>query len=378
MADGGGGSHAAKRSERDEVPAPNRRLDALARVITGGDVCSAVALHKKTLYISNNNSTKNPSWRSTRKLLHTILTTEGDKKVALEEGKFDEEIAEVIRESITAYTSRTDSAKLRIRPKRGEKPEDTAAREAAKREETKEGYRQRLKRDLAKLIDSLTVDEEGKKLQDEITSALRNKISEDPDRDAPAASGGGIAGEGDSAIIFLKSEEKGKHAEMVIMDTIIDRIENEREEAKTEGREIPTLSKVYVGISKLCCWQCKCAIEVANEVYKTKDGLGIFETAGSSNTDFERDRWVKPHFLGIEGLEEEFNEKFVRKKPPQSRTRAKSSTSPPTSTSESAVDKGEAIAATLTTESEVGDSSRPKSPSGSGSSRAKPSRAITP
>lgn len=77
----------AERLDRtDDTPPADRRLDAIARMITGGDICSAVYFDGENFIISNN--TKNPRltadfFKSVKDILIPSAETPGEESEAV-------------------------------------------------------------------------------------------------------------------------------------------------------------------------------------------------------------------------------------------------------------------------------------------------------
>lgn len=277
--------------EEDEIPAPKRRLDALARIITGGDVCAAITYYNGKIYIANNNSNRSEVLIETLDFLREIVNREPRiTKSEITSEEFKERVQRIARSSIDSWYDRTASF-WRGTP------------EQLKEKRTKKVNR--FRRDLTKVLTSLTADEEeDKKFSEEIRAALGRGIAPNPTEEvmevvagaAAGGGGGGVVEEADDyqGVEFLWSNGK-KHAEMVLADKVLS--------SPAETRR----GKVYMGISKLCCMKCYCALKTLNETFKVtegeEEGKDFFETRGSHYKEYGGE-WIMPDAL--RGMEEKY------------------------------------------------------------------------
>ena len=309
----------------DVVPA-NRRLDSIARLIAGGDTCTAVCFDGKNLLVANNNNT-NPCISSYFTFFRDVLQLKLTLKQMASDQALNAKMNDLVELSIEQYLQQPQYRDIDLRLQtidkiiRGEiNPEERnafVAREIsilqenldkpaiANNKKVKVGIqsrleliqdaaadpvalvnamaehrkvlltrypseeeiaemRYRLRRDVEKVISSLATDSDAKK---RFTEGIREAI-------------GRVGG---AKILIVHGEPKGLHAEMVILDSIINRdgSVNVVDREVKEGRKV-----LYPGVSKLCCLDCHQAIEAFNRAHESK--ARVIEVVGESE--------VKAHF----------------------------------------------------------------------------------
>jgi hypothetical protein len=83
--------------------------------------------------------------------------------------------------------------------------------------------------------------------------------------------------------ILTEEPKSGVHAEVQMLSFLVKAI---------ESGNIPTDGSIYIGISKLCCMNCRVMLDTANEVFKEKNIKVVLEFRGKHDLDFGK--WLPP------------------------------------------------------------------------------------
>ncbi|MCT4635305.1 MAG: nucleic acid/nucleotide deaminase domain-containing protein [Rickettsiales bacterium] len=201
-----------------EVELDSRRLDSIARLITGGTTCAAVAYDGERLLIANNNNEPNEVAKS---FFNFIAEVAQNKKTLSEMKKdqgFHDQMAKFIEEATNEYISRGN-----------------------RREKDIGEFKQRITRDMLKVVSSVATDST-RPFPEEITNALITK-----------------------QIGFITNSKQYVHAEMTMLDALVESPTkfNVRDEKVNKGNK-----PLYIGITKLCCRDCHDAIAAFNKTNK--------------------------------------------------------------------------------------------------------------
>lgn len=194
----------------------DRRLDSIARLITGNTTCAAVAFDGENLLVTNNrNQLNNTAWNFFNFISEvasnpqSLANIKQDKTLGRNMGRF-------IEEAITEYKTRDGW-----------------------REKDVEEFERRISRDILKVVYSLATDSI-RPLPANIKNALATKN-----------------------IDFVINNKKAVHAEMTILDALV----NSSSSFNTKDPDVNVGKKaLYIGITKLCCKNCHDAITAFNNV----------------------------------------------------------------------------------------------------------------
>jgi hypothetical protein len=85
------------------------------------------------------------------------------------------------------------------------------------------------------------------------------------------------------------TKQKPVHAEVQLLSNIVNLLAPSADKPAELKKDVP--QKFYVGISKLCCLNCRVMLEVANEVFKENNIQITLETRGKHDLDFA---WIPP------------------------------------------------------------------------------------
>ena len=239
-----------------------RRLDSFARLITGEDICTAVIFDGKNIRIANNNDHQSELIEKNLALFSAVA----EQRYTLQEISLNHSLQQakssLMQEGITRITKKLNKKKNPIHP--------------YKKQKMIQELEERSTIDLTKIISSLAEDsEQTKKFSDSFKDALMS--------------------ENGGQVLFIRSREKGKHAEMTILDSVI-----MDGKIKIPDEEIVSGRKpLYIGITKLCCLDCQDAITAFNETSKTHrivdSTIDPIETRGTHLGRY--DGWVQPNFV---------------------------------------------------------------------------------
>lgn len=249
-----------------------RRLDSIARLITGNSVCSAVAFDGRDLLYANNNSEETELSSSVFRLLGEVARSR--TPMSEMNARFGKEMERIVDETTSKYFS-----------KKRRKPSPKAFMD----------YRNRMISDINKVVCSLAVDgDPDKKFSPEIIAAL----SEGKIRFVQGISGEVDVGGGRKKTEFV-------HAEMALLDRLVtaDGFGEVAEEEVRDGRK-----PLYLGISKLCCLDCHRAVVALNRnnvaLGRETGVVEVVEVRGEHLGEFP---WLRPGFLKRRtGLEAEY------------------------------------------------------------------------
>jgi hypothetical protein len=281
----------------------SRRLDSLARLITGRDVCAAVAFDGERILFANNNNNntllENPGYSERSVARNVFLLLSYIAKNNLTQAQIDSSPIPQIMENLVS----TAVQEYRLGSKR------VSAADLAL-------YEARIRRDINKLVNSLAIDgDRTKKFPENIREAFKRGIEGSvefvPGREV-IISDKSTGKEEDRSIIV--------HAEMAILDRVItpDAILVRDEDVAT-GRK-----PFYVGITMLCCRDCRNAIVAFNEV-SGKTPVPVtgssppriddvtFHTIGTRGQHLMQFPWGPPRFFELRPAIRAKYEEIVRK-----------------------------------------------------------------
>lgn len=276
----------------ENLEPPERRWDALARMLSSESICIAISIVNKTIYIAANELHNKSQSNKINKSIKTIMNyfhklANGEEFCLKERESVFKEICTLERlkrltrqgeifipnslpQEIAESVLKHDQQEERpsVYKFMYDQGRNAAAAGLAYGEWTK------IYRDFSKLESSIKAKVQGYAEQYEDEDLLT--------QDQLVAL--------KSPYIILKNEISpgGVHAEVQILSCIIDLIQNEK---ITVGKESP--QTFYIGISKLCCLHCRTMIEATNIVLVKKNIPIILETRGHHDLDFG-DKWICP------------------------------------------------------------------------------------
>ncbi len=280
----------------------SRRLDSLARLITGRDVCAAVAFDGERILFANNNNNnsllENHEHPERSIARNVFLLLSYIAKNDLTQSQIDSsEIPEIMENLVSTAVREYKKGFKRI-------PEDLPL------------YETRVRRDINKLVNSLAVDgDETRRFPRSIREAFKRGIE------------GGVEFV-PGREVSIRDSSTGKeedrrvivHAEMAILDRIItsdDILVSDKE--VTAGRK-----PLYVGITMLCCRDCRNAIVAFNEVSsqtpvsatgssppKIQDAS--FHTIGTRGQHLMQFPWGSPRFFELRPAIKAKHDEIVRR-----------------------------------------------------------------
>lgn len=257
----GGFEPSAERTSRN--PAVGyRRLDSIARLITGNSICSAVAFDGENIIYANNKSTATDLSRRVFALLRDVASS--GSRLSEMGARFGMRMEEIVNLTTKGYFS-----------KKRREPSLKVSSE----------YKNRIISDMNKVICSLAVDgDREKRFAPEIISALlRGAIRFVPGTPGRMDVGGG------------RMLDSFTHAEMSLLDVAVteDGFGGVPDRRVREGEK-----PFYLGISKLCCLDCHTAVIALNKDnvdLGSKSGVvEIVEVRGEHLAEFP---WVRPEFF---------------------------------------------------------------------------------
>ena len=241
----------------------SRRLDSIARLITGEDTCAAVAFDGKNILYSNNSGKANPIGQQVFELLSKVAIAER----TIDSIKSDRELnrqMELIAK--TGAHQMAESKKIR----KGSQGKDIL----------KKQYETTLLKDIKKVVSSLATDS-NEKFPEELAQAFK-----DPKR-----------------FEFVSWRNEASlgvvHAEMAILDRVVG-----RDGIEVYDRDVNAGSKpFYIGLTMLCCKDCRNAVVAYNEVSaeESKSGIAddsLFQAVGVRGQHLQKyDNWTPPGFF---------------------------------------------------------------------------------
>ncbi len=242
----------------------SRRLDSIARLITGMDTCAAVAFDGEKILYSNNSGKKNDISRRVFKLLSDIATQEMTVEDISRNKAFNDEMNAI---------AETSAQQMSEEKRRG-------------KAQWKKTFQAILLKDIKKVVGSLAVDSP-KQFPEKIIRAFKNP-------------------EGHEFVIGKTAISEGKsirvHAEMAILDKVVG-----KDSIRVDDQDVRAGRKpFYIGLTMLCCKDCRNAVVAYNEVSakgKSSGNIGIaddslFQTVGVRGQHLQQyNNWVPPDFF---------------------------------------------------------------------------------
>ncbi|MEQ9116520.1 MAG: nucleic acid/nucleotide deaminase domain-containing protein, partial [Rickettsiales bacterium] len=282
----------------------SRRLDSIARIITGNTVCAAVAFDGRNILYSNNTKDNTETTRKFFELLKDIALYSQHRKESCSRSRLS--LSEDLQERADALFSRViEESEEVIKSK-------FSGKSAKRREHLRTQYA-RLYKDFNKVIDSLTTDDPDKQLHPDIINALARGDAKFIGSEEEYLGREGEGGEYvDGKDEELKSVDGGGdlHAEMAILDHIVeeDRL-NITPKMKESGKPF------YIGVSKLCCANCHHAIAALNSDLKDREGFRVAEIVETRGEHLTSYGWREPEFFRKRPRVKEIYEGISREAP---------------------------------------------------------------
>jgi len=241
----------------------SRRLDSIARLITGGDICAAVAFDGQNILYSNNSGEENAISKRVFRLLSDVAKGE----MTIESIERNKELNRQME--LIAETGAIQMAESK-RSRKGGPSKDALISQ----------YKPRLLRDLKIVIGSLTVDS-SEKFPEELVQAFRN-----PKR-----------------FEFVSGRSEANpgvvHAEMAILDRVVS-----KDGIEVYDRDVVAGRKpFYIGLTMLCCKDCRNAVVAYNEVSAEESKISIaddslFQAVGVRGQHLQQyNNWTPPDFF---------------------------------------------------------------------------------
>ena len=139
----------------------NRRLDSIARVITGGDICAAVLFDGEKIRVANNTNNDSNLIKKSFSLFRELIDNEfiftENNEIILDE-ETSHRIKEIEDHSVAEYEARLDME----------------GKEENQKKDAVEEFRETINKDLQKIICSLSInEEEHKRFPEDLKEALR-------------------------------------------------------------------------------------------------------------------------------------------------------------------------------------------------------------
>jgi hypothetical protein len=250
-----------------------RRLDSLARLLERNHTCAAVCSVGGKLFIATNKFTAGSRSETKDKIIKSVDKINGE----VEEMKLF--FQDLVVESIKALSQGTLVINdEEIKSIAGEflKPDGSDTWNQTTIKQLKEKYKTP-----ARLYDAVFVNTVAERLATDlwkVKKEFRDNIQDNLLHQA-------------LEIELLTASEKDVHAEMTIINKVIELFEEEK-----------ATSPIYIGISKKCCNKCTIVIEAVNEVLSginiddsEEEMIDSIRVAGSHPQ--EPSSWVKPQFL---------------------------------------------------------------------------------
>ena len=249
----------------------SRRLDSIARLITGGDICAAVAFDGQNILYSNNSGKPNAISERVFSLLSKIAQGGTTIEMISENKQLNDEmnaIAKIAAEQIV---------------------ESKRSRGAAnKKAELKQELENKLLKDIKKVVASLAIDSDpSKKFPEELVQAFRDHKRFEF-----------VAGK-TSTHELSGGKPVSVHAEMAMLDRVVSKDGIEVYDRNVVAGRKP----FYIGLTMLCCKDCRNAVVAYNEVSAEESKVGIaddslFQAVGVRGEHLQQyNNWTSPDFF---------------------------------------------------------------------------------
>ena len=256
----------------------NRRLDSIARIISGKSACAAVAFDGEKLLVANNDNDYSNLTKDLFLLLENVANTNMTKNEIKTHQGIQEDIVKIQEEAIKLHS-------LQI-----------------KGSDQRKKYINKIPEDLAKVFNSLAIDcEESKRFPESYRNAFKRGISINTDPE----SGGVVFVQGVEADVKAKdhgitvTRRTRVHAEMALLDRVVgEKTFVVKDEEITRG-----IKPFYMGITKLCCRDCSLAIRALNEDSQIKVKGSTFEfeifqtIVATRGEHYQQFPWGQPEFF---------------------------------------------------------------------------------
>jgi len=338
-----------------------RRLDSIARLITGGNICSAVSFDGKDILVSNNNNASNNLTKEffdffgdiTKKNLTTdqILQDQTiiDKMRELVEKSFNDyltnhykyqEAANSLQGLIDANQKVINTSSHYVMDKATQglltTGKSSLEKELSKTPPLMIAKTKELQQQISTINNALHTDNKDQvinslkithqfylkkledtdqviKLREDLTRDLEKVVSslatdcdprsKFPDEFKQALINGfqdrvGVYSEDKKGILFLNNPQGGVHAEMTVMERLISKNGN----IISFDPEVKAGKKSqYIGITKLCCNDCHYTIKAYNKLKPVQAQITPASEMPDSfltrGTHFKRYTWIEPKFI---------------------------------------------------------------------------------
>ncbi len=308
----------------DLEPIP-RRFDAIARVINGGEICSAVCFDGKEFILANNSSEK---YRLASECFQYFREVVECAKNAPCNGVSDDELQSFVRSEMSGKRERLmDQVSCELNTFREDSMQKLKAlgevlnsRDSLRIEEMKkmlqddgdanttleQKFRDFVARNISAIGDSINKYD---RIKVDLAKVEESIIWGCSIRESEEKRGRGFTKETIEALqqekYYCVQQQPNMHAEMQVLGELIRRSvlgEQETGELKEfSDKSMKDLAEswkkknFYIGITKLCCRECICVINAVNELIQGKK-ISVIEARGTHLNSYDS-WWMKPFFV---------------------------------------------------------------------------------